>query len=203
MNDTTQTSKKERRAQRRAQRDAGAAAQRRRKFFRRYAAYAAVALVIAVAGYWMLNRSGGGYTEDKQAEAFDPAKVCTTDAQTVMHIHQQLTIRIDGKEEAIPANVGIVSPTCMRPMHTHDATGTIHVESPVVRDFTLGELFRVWEKPFGRERLLDATADATHRIVMTVNGEPSEAYENLVLEDGQRIALSLEEVEIAEEAEAE
>ena len=30
------------------------------------------------------------------------------------------------------------------PIHTHDTSGIIHVESPTVRPFTLGELFDVW-----------------------------------------------------------
>ena len=29
-------------------------------------------------------------------------------------------------------------------LHTHDATGIIHVESPTVRPYTLGEFFDVW-----------------------------------------------------------
>jgi hypothetical protein len=30
------------------------------------------------------------------------------------------------------------------PLHTHDTSGIIHVESPTVRSFTLGEFVDLW-----------------------------------------------------------
>jgi hypothetical protein len=64
----------------------------------------------------------------------------------VLHIHQHIDIFIRGHAAQVPANIGIVtSPSVLfAPIHTHDATGIIHVESPVVRDFSLGEFFDVW-----------------------------------------------------------
>jgi hypothetical protein len=34
-------------------------------------------------------------------------------------------------------------------LHTHDASGVIHIESPVRRRYTLGEFFDVWGQPLG------------------------------------------------------
>lgn len=39
------------------------------------------------------------------------------------------------------------------PIHTHDDTGIIHIESPVKRDFTLADFFAVWNKPFSKDQI--------------------------------------------------
>ena len=127
------------------------------------------------------------------AEGFDPAKVCTSDPRTRMHIHPQFSIVIEGKPMTIPSQIGI-TPSCMRPIHTHDDTGKIHIESPVVRDFTLGEFFRVWDKPFDHEHVLDKVVDSEHRIVLIVDGKESQEYQNLVLKDGQQIEIRYERI---------
>jgi hypothetical protein len=64
----------------------------------------------------------------------------------VLHTHQHVDIFIRGQSVQVPVQIGIVtSPSVLfAPIHTHDATGIIHVESPVVRDFSLGEFFDVW-----------------------------------------------------------
>jgi len=74
----------------------------------------------------------------------DGLQVLTAEGQ-VQHTHQHLDLFVDGQAVTIPAGIGIDQAAgIISPIHTHDATGIIHVESPVVRDFTLGELFDVW-----------------------------------------------------------
>lgn len=75
----------------------------------------------------------------------DGLPVLTTSGGVVLHIHQHLDVFIDGRPVQVPTNIGIdtVGGT-LSALHTHDATGLIHVESPVQRTFTLGELFDVW-----------------------------------------------------------
>lgn len=64
---------------------------------------------------------------------------------TVLHIHQHLDLIVDGVHVPVPAGIGIdARDRFISPIHTHDWSGVIHVESPVVRRFTLGELFGVW-----------------------------------------------------------
>jgi len=64
---------------------------------------------------------------------------------TVLHTHQHLDVFVDGKHVTVPAGIGIdVADLFISPIHTHDTTGIVHVESPFVRRFTLGELFGVW-----------------------------------------------------------
>jgi hypothetical protein len=65
---------------------------------------------------------------------------------TVLHIHQHLDLYVDGTKQVVPAQIGILtSPQVVfSPLHTHDTSGIIHVESQIVRSFTLGEFFDVW-----------------------------------------------------------
>lgn len=64
---------------------------------------------------------------------------------TRLHIHQHLDVFVDGRRVPVPAGIGIdPSGLFISPLHTHDASGVIHVESPTARAFTLGEFFGVW-----------------------------------------------------------
>ena len=68
-----------------------------------------------------------------------------------MHIHPQLSVKVNGQPIIVPENVGIDKSLWkdhsldkygmqgMSPLHTHDSSGTIHVESSIERDYTLGE----------------------------------------------------------------
>ncbi len=69
---------------------------------------------------------------------------CATSA--AYHVHAHVAIIRNGEMLAIPKNVGIV-PNCTYDLHTHDATGIIHIESPAYRRFTLGQFFAVWGQP--------------------------------------------------------
>jgi hypothetical protein len=66
---------------------------------------------------------------------------------TRLHIHQHLDVFVKGRRVTIPAGVGIgiqgLQPF-FSPLHTHDSTGVVHVESPVVKTFTLGQFLAVW-----------------------------------------------------------
>lgn len=69
----------------------------------------------------------------------------------VQHIHPHLTITVDGESEPIPANTG-VNPTCMSELHTHDATGQLHIETTVPnKTFTILDYFAVRGESIERE----------------------------------------------------
>jgi hypothetical protein len=63
---------------------------------------------------------------------------------TAIHIHQHLDIYLYGEPVPVPALIGIDPATGFAPLHVHDTSGVIHVESPTVRDYTLGQFFAVW-----------------------------------------------------------
>jgi hypothetical protein len=67
------------------------------------------------------------------------------------HIHVHLDILVNGQPVAVPALVGIdEAGQQISPLHTHDTSGVIHIESPTQRLYTLGQLFDVWGQPLGR-----------------------------------------------------
>jgi hypothetical protein len=65
---------------------------------------------------------------------------------TALHIHQHLTVTVDGKAVQVPAEIGIDEQAQrLSAIHTHDTSGIIHVESPVVKTFHLGQVFAEWD----------------------------------------------------------
>jgi hypothetical protein len=91
----------------------------------------------------------------------------------VEHIHAHLDVLVDGQAVPVPANIGIdtVHPG-ISPLHTHDDSGVIHIESPVKRQFSLGEFFTEWGVSLSADNVggLRATDGKTVRVY--VNGQP-------------------------------
>ncbi len=52
---------------------------------------------------------------------------------TVLHIHQHLDVFVNGKPVTVPGGIGIDDNRFISPIHTHDPTGVIHVESSTAR----------------------------------------------------------------------
>ena len=104
-----------------------------------------------------------------------------------LHIHSKLIIIIDGKQQIIPANIGIL-PGIMRPIHTHATDNEIHIEGPCQRDFTIGEFFQIWNKPFSSECIIDKCTDSGI-LTMTVNGVLNTEFENYYMKDGDDIII--------------
>lgn len=62
------------------------------------------------------------------------------------HIHAHLDIFVDGQAVTVPPLIGIIpAEQCLYWMHTHDATGIIHIEAPKKRAFTLAQFFSIWK----------------------------------------------------------
>lgn len=108
-----------------------------------------------------------------------------------VHVHPLLRVVIDGKSITVPANIGIdprQDPMQMAGLHTHDTSGTIHVEG--VDHARLGQFFAVWGVPLHADRLGPYRATADKRVRMWVDGKPSTAFGALPLADGQHIVLT-------------
>ena len=101
--------------------------------------------------------------------------------QLLFHIHAHLAIYVDGQQKLIPYGIGIVPPYKLVNtangafvaggskfywLHTHDETGLIHIESPIQRTFTLGDLFDIWHQPLGPTQV---GPDAGHVTIMVDN----------------------------------
>lgn len=70
---------------------------------------------------------------------------------TALHTHQHLDIFIDGKTVAVPAEIGINQiQNFTSPIHTHDYKAVMHVESPTIQKYYLGQFFDIWGVRFNK-----------------------------------------------------
>jgi hypothetical protein len=152
---------------------------------------------------------GYGVVSGAFSSATPPAAPVHEPEKIVMHEHATLSIRIDGRSVTVPADIGIVarfykdhsydaygmkmpnmpSMPVMAPTHTHDTSGLIHMESTAVRDYTLGDLFNVWEAKFTDTCIMDKCNDGTKTVKLFVNGEPNSEFRNYVMKDGDQILI--------------
>ena len=111
---------------------------------------------------------------------------------TVEHIHAHLDILDDGRPVTVPADIGIdEAQRRISPVHTHDTTGIIHVESPVRATFTLGQFFTEWRVALSAHGIggLRAGGGSTVRAYVDGHlrsGDPAA----IVLHDHDEIALA-------------
>ncbi|HKW60794.1 MAG TPA: hypothetical protein VJR46_13675 [Candidatus Dormibacteraeota bacterium] len=126
---------------------------------------------------------------------------CLRNDLPARHIHVHLTVFLDGSEVTVPAGIGVGKPWgynppgfiatggCFAWIHTHDATGVVHIFTEEGRTFTLGQLFEVWGRPLGAGHALGYTGPLA---VLTggraFTGDPRSLaltpYEDIVLELG-------------------
>ncbi len=148
-------------------------------------------IVIGAGAWWIISRPQPTAAEKtakaKQAHV-NLVKSCTTDMATTFHIHSHITIIINGEEQTIPADTGISS-TCLHPIHTHDETGIIHMESPVKEDFTIADFFQVWGKALTPTKVLNTTVDAEHQLKLFSDGKEIATGAQTVMHDHQSLAI--------------
>ncbi|MBI2474376.1 MAG: hypothetical protein HYV68_01625 [Candidatus Taylorbacteria bacterium] len=109
---------------------------------------------------------------------------------SAVHTHQHLDIFINGEAVPIPPEIGVnEEDNYISPLHTHDGSGIIHVESPTVQIFTLGQFFGIWGVRFTKNCIGGYCADAGKNLKVYLNGKEHAG-------DPSAIAL-LPEMEIA------
>jgi len=117
---------------------------------------------------------------------------CNAVEQLVFHNHAHLDIFINGQPYTVPSQVGIVPGKCIYWLHTHDDSGIIHIESPVTRNFTLGQFFDIWKKKFSNMQIFDNTVSAKDAMSVYVNGNKvngDASYRNINLNEHDQIAI--------------
>ncbi len=121
------------------------------------------------------------YGAYKQQTAIRPVPCLDPEVMLQQHQHATLQIVVDGVLEKVSADIG-ASETCHFALHTHDDTGTLHVEAQDIYPYTLGDFFRVWQKPIQRKE---------YSLTVFVNSSPYEKNpEKIILVDKQQIILS-------------
>lgn len=108
---------------------------------------------------------------------------CNAGEQLVYHHHVHLAFFVDGKPYSLPLGVGIVPPLqmsqtpqgpfadggkCLYWTHVHAQDGIVHIESPEVRDFELGQVMDIWSVPLSGTQL----GSFNGKVTATVNGQP-------------------------------
>ena len=174
-----------------------------------------VAVLIAIigVGVWALAMNSG-----KGGNFPFP---CLGQEYVNLHVHPWLRINVNTDTSGgnttvpitIPAAVGILSPgfnqgavssgSCYEPMHTHDSSGIIHIESQSTSDqYTLANFFKIWQvtcqiqsqdcvlingvnRPivFNQTDILGYTSGQGHTVSLIVDGQnyTSPNPENLVM----------------------
>jgi hypothetical protein len=145
---------------------------------------AAVGIGLAIASSKAL--SGAGVS----ASAIDGIQ-CNNVEQLVSHIHAHLDIFINGQPYTIPSQIGITD-KCFYWLHTHDESGVIHIESPVAKDYTIGQFFNIWNQKFSNTQILDNIVNGKNTLNVYVNGNKVNAavnYRDIKLKAHDEIAI--------------
>jgi len=143
-------------------------------------------LAVAVAGSLALAATIGFAAPDarltppqaaqqQSAPAGETVNGISCDAMEGMriHIHQHLLLMDHGTEVPIPNNVGRpLVRQCLYWIHTHTPDGIIHIESPAMRTFTLGDFFTMWGKPLSRTQAASMKSGKGAPLKFWVNGKP-------------------------------
>ena len=96
-----------------------------------------------------------------------------TESDAAYHIHAHLSVYVDGKNVPVPAQVGIdPQGQFLAPLHTHDTSGVVHMESSQTYPFTLGQFFNVWGVKFTNTQLGGYQAGNGQVLSTYVNGKP-------------------------------
>jgi hypothetical protein len=116
------------------------------------------------------------------------------------HNHVSLNVTIGGKSIIVPTHIGMIQTGIfgdpllyadhtldeygmegMSPLHTHESSGLIHVESNTVRNYTLGEFLDIWKG-------LDTEGK---NVIASVDGKPVSDFRNIILNDESKIVLDI------------
>jgi hypothetical protein len=189
--------RKERRAEARAKREAlehehaaAAARKRRLTWIGGGLAIVAVAAVIAVAA----SSGGGGKSASSSAGSGATAGLQATPApwapeygqlptrlnamnlpvqsDVVYHVHAMLRVYVNGKQIQVPSQIGIdPQGQYIAPLHTHDASGVVHLEANQVYPFTLGQVFTVWGVKFTDTQIGSYFSNGTSSLAAYANGK--------------------------------
>ena len=129
---------------------------------------------------------------------------CNAGEKLTYHHHVHVSIFINGQPKSVPLGVGMVPPalvvnsakgqfaegsnTCLFWLHVHAQDGIVHIESPSVRTFLLGQFFGIW----GVTLTSNQIGTDTGTVTAYVNGQPwSGDPTQIPLDEHTDIALNL------------
>ena len=93
----------------------------------------------------------------------------------------------------LSSSVGIKLPDCIYWLHTHDASGLIHIESPKNNTFNLGEFFDIWGQKFNNSQIFGLKADNStdRKLTVYLNGSAinQSSYRNIPILNHEDIVI--------------
>jgi hypothetical protein len=117
---------------------------------------------------------------------------CNVREQFLFHIHTHIDIFVNGRHVYIPPQIGIIPGKCIYWMHTHDGSGILHIESPIKRDFALGQFFDLWRGKLSNPQIFDSIFNGKYAPSVYINGSkvPSKtSYRDIKIYPHQEIAI--------------
>jgi hypothetical protein len=88
------------------------------------------------------------------------------------HVHAALFVYVEGKQTTVPADIGIdPQGRFLAALHTHDASGIVHMEATKPYPFTLGEFINIWGVDFSDSQLGAYKAGNGNVLQLWVNGK--------------------------------
>jgi hypothetical protein len=120
-----------------------------------------------------------------------------------MQIQPQLSVLIEGAPLTVPSGIGINQSLWKdhsldqygvaghSPLTTHDTSGTIHVNSNTVRNFTLQEFLGVWGVTVDSSQVVGNQVPLGASSCIVVNGQTLPVSSYIVLTDNQRITVEI------------
>ena len=150
----------------------------------------------------LFNNKGGQGDAVDELICYGPRN--KSEFKELYHAHAHLAIFKDGVRLSIPPFIGIVgndtvpNTFCAYPLHTHDTTGTIHVEPINNNPITLGQFFKIWGQPLTRTNVAGQTGTQVAVYIRDggnlrkYQGDPAnielKSYRSIVIQVGAPLA---------------
>lgn len=98
---------------------------------------------------------------------------CVPSEGQVQHFHDQMYVYQHGQPVPVPQNIGIViGRGCLYSLHTHDATGIMHIESDSpTQAYYLGNFFDIWGQTLSTTQFMGNKVDSSNKLVIDVYDE--------------------------------
>lgn len=162
---------------------------------------ALILIVIVIGAAWIYVPGMFQNTANPACASFPFAPIGGQDLAE--HYHALLLIYVNGQQINLPVNLGEGdSGPCTQPLHLHaadPANGIIHIESPQVKSYTLGDFFKVWAATpniagptpvvFNQNQIFSNSVGNGYELRMYANGQQSTAYNSLVLQSQMTIVI--------------
>jgi hypothetical protein len=192
--------RRERREEMRRREEERLRAARRKRMITIGGIIAVIVVVLVAVGAFVLRGNGqqtntASTANSANPQAYPPVDniVCQANEQLTYHIHAHLTIYINGKQVAVPSQVGIPTDgSCFYWLHTHDNSGIIHIETPGQGNYTLGTFLHLWGRVFpDLQPSFPVELDQTSGWQVYVDGKPYNGdFHNIQLTSHELITMA-------------